>query len=38
VTPGTYVVEFYDCANGCNPTEPVNGSGSGDYDLTLTIN
>jgi hypothetical protein len=38
VTPGTYVIEIYDCANGCNPTEPASGAGSGDYDLTLTIN
>lgn len=38
VTPGTYVVEIYDCANGCLPTEPADGAGAGDYDLTLTIN
>jgi hypothetical protein len=38
VTPGTYLIDLYDCANGCNPTEPPNGTGSGDYDLTVTIN
>jgi hypothetical protein len=37
-TAGTYVVEVYDCSNGCNPPEPADGSGSGDYDLTVTIN
>ncbi len=38
VTPGTYVVEIYDCANGCLPPEPADGPGSGDYDLTLPTN
>jgi hypothetical protein len=38
VTPGTYLIDAYDCANGCNPTEPEDGAGSGDYDLTVTIN
>jgi hypothetical protein len=38
VTAGTYLLDVYDCANGCNPTEPPNGTGSGDYDLTVTIN
>jgi hypothetical protein len=37
-TPGTYLVEIYDCANGCNPPEPDDGSGSGDFDLTVNIN
>jgi hypothetical protein len=38
LSAGTYVLDLYDCANGCNPTEPEDGAGSGDYDLTLTIN
>ena len=38
VTPGTYLIDIYDCANGCVPTEPAQGAGSGDYDLTVTIN
>jgi hypothetical protein len=37
-TPGTYLIDAYDCANGCNPTEPADGLGSGDWDLTVTIN
>jgi hypothetical protein len=37
-TPGTYLIDAYDCANGCNPSEPANGLGSGDWDLTVTIN
>jgi hypothetical protein len=32
--PGEYVVDVYDCANGCTSPEGV----SGDYDLTVTIN
>jgi hypothetical protein len=31
---GSYLIDVYDCANGCNPAE---GS-AGDYDLTVTIN
>jgi hypothetical protein len=31
---GTYLIEAYDCANGCNPQEGTPG----DYDLTVTIN
>ena len=30
---GEYLIEAYDCANGCAPPEGV----SGDYDLTVTI-
>ena len=30
---GTYLVEVYDCANGCSEPEGV----AGDYDLTVTI-
>jgi hypothetical protein len=33
-TAGTYLLDVYDCANGCQPAE---GS-AGDYDLTVTIN
>jgi hypothetical protein len=33
-TPGTYIIDAYDCANGCNPSEGT----AGDYDLTVTIN
>ena len=32
-SPGTYVIDVYDCANGCNP-EP---GGDGDYNITVTI-
>ena len=32
-TAGTYVIDAYDCANGCNPSEGT----AGDYDLTVTI-
>jgi len=36
-SPGaTYVIDIYDCANGC-PPEPQQGV-PGDYDLTMTIN
>jgi hypothetical protein len=31
---GTYLIDVYDCGNGCNPAE----GASGDYDLTVTIN
>ena len=31
---GTYVIDVYDCGNGCNPAE----GASGDFDLTVTIN
>jgi hypothetical protein len=31
---GNYVIDVYDCANGCSDPEGV----SGDYDLTVTIN
>ncbi len=31
---GTYLIDAYDCANGCNPSEGT----AGDYDLTVTIN
>ena len=30
---GTYLIDVYDCANGCNPSD-----GDGDYNLTVTIN
>lgn len=30
---GTYLIDAYDCANGCNPPE----GNSGDYDLTVTV-
>jgi hypothetical protein len=30
---GSYVIDAYDCANGCNPAEGT----AGDYDLTVTI-
>ncbi len=30
---GDYVIDAYDCANGCNPSEGTPG----DYDLTVTI-
>jgi PKD domain len=30
---GNYVIDAYDCANGCNPAEGT----AGDYDLTVTI-
>jgi hypothetical protein len=33
-TPGTYLLDVYDCANGCNPADGT----AGDYDLTVTIN
>jgi hypothetical protein len=32
-TAGTYVIDAYDCANGCNAEEGTPG----DYDLTVTI-
>ncbi len=36
VTGGsTYIIDAYDCANGCDPDEPGT---QGDYDLTVTIN
>jgi hypothetical protein len=35
---GEYLIDIFDCANGCNPTEPADGTGSGDFDLTVTIN
>jgi hypothetical protein len=36
VTGGsTYIIDVYDCANGCGPDEPGT---QGDYDLTVTIN
>jgi hypothetical protein len=31
---GDYLIDAYDCANGCNPTEGTPG----DYDLTVTVN
>jgi hypothetical protein len=31
---GTYLIDVYDCGNGCGPPE----GASGDYDLTVTIN
>jgi hypothetical protein len=37
VTAGqTYIIDAYDCANGCEP-DPPQGT-SGDYNLTVTIN
>ncbi|MEO8064352.1 MAG: hypothetical protein ABI821_16575 [Pseudomonadota bacterium] len=38
--PGIYVLDVYDCANGClppDPGDPSNGT-PGDYALTVTIN
>jgi hypothetical protein len=38
--PATYVLDVYDCANGCVPPppgDPPNGT-AGDYALTVTIN
>ena len=32
--PGTYVIDVYDCANGCFP-EP---GGDGDYNINVTVN
>ena len=34
VPAGTYVIDVYDCANGCNDEE----GAPGDYDLTVTVN
>ncbi len=34
LTAGDYVLDIYDCANGCTTVQGVPG----DYDLTLTIN
>jgi hypothetical protein len=34
LTAGDYVLDLYDCANGCSTVQGVPG----DYDLTLTIN
>ena len=31
---GEYLIDVYDCANGCEPTEGTPG----DYNLTLTVN
>jgi len=31
---GDYLIDVYDCANGCNPPEGT----SGDYDITVTVN
>ena len=38
--PATYVLDVYDCANGCPPPEPGDPSNgtAGDYALTVTIN
>jgi len=33
-TAGTYIIDVYDCANGC---DTVQGT-AGDYNLTVTIN
>ena len=33
-TAGEYVLDVYDCANGCDPSEGTPG----DYDLSVTIN
>ena len=32
--PGTYVIDVYDCANGCVR----NRAESGDYNITVTVN
>lgn len=32
----TYIIDAYDCANGCDPDPPQGVAG--DYDLTVTIN
>ena len=32
--PGTYLIDVYDCANGCGADLGVPG----DYDLTVTVN
>jgi hypothetical protein len=34
MSAGTYLIDVYDCGNGCGPAE----GASGDYDLTVTIN
>ena len=34
-TPGTYVIDVYDCANGCSD-QPQGVEG--DYNLTVTVN
>jgi hypothetical protein len=31
---GTYVIDVYDCANGCTTDQGTRG----DYDLTVTVN
>jgi len=37
VTAGqTYIIDAYDCANGCTPT--TSGGTPGNYDVTVTIN
>jgi len=33
-TPGTYLIDVYDCANGCSTAQGV----SGDYNITVTVN
>ena len=32
--PGTYVIDVYDCANGCSTEQGV----AGDYNITVTVN
>jgi hypothetical protein len=35
---GDYVVDVYDCANGCDTPEDAPEGTPGDYNLTVTIN
>jgi len=37
--PGEYLIDVYDCANGCDPNPDGTREGTpGDYDLTVTVN
>ncbi len=33
-TAGTYLIDAYDCANGCSSPQGVEG----DYNITVTVN
>ena len=33
-TAGTYLIDVYDCANGCSTAQGVEG----DYNITVTVN
>jgi hypothetical protein len=35
---GDYLLDVYDCANGCNTPDDTPEGTPGDYDLTVTIN